>query len=240
MEIKYKNCLLKYSVKRKNVKNISIKIEQDGNLLITCPMNITITTVEKIIKRKIKWITAKLEIMDKKNSRLSELQPDKLKYLLFLGKVLPVKKCNIDIDKPYVEFGQHEIDVYGNDDILSNMVGVKRIIYRQFKKKLQYVIEKRIDIYSRIIKVKPNKITIKAQKTIWGSCSSKGNLNFNYRLIMAPLDVIDYVVVHELCHLVHMNHSKEYWKLVESIIPDYNLKKNWLNDNGYIINIDFR
>ncbi|MDE6640003.1 MAG: M48 family metallopeptidase [Acetatifactor sp.] len=75
-------------------------------------------------------------------------------------------------------------------------------------------------------------VTIRDQKTRWGSCSSRGTLSFNYRLIFAPPTVLDYVVVHELCHLTHMNHSKEFWNMVGSIMPDYKTHKNWLREHG--------
>lgn len=75
-------------------------------------------------------------------------------------------------------------------------------------------------------------VTIRDQKTRWGSCSSRGTLSFNYRLIFAPPEVLDYVVVHELCHLTHMNHSKEFWNKVGSVMPDYNAHRKWLKAHG--------
>lgn len=76
------------------------------------------------------------------------------------------------------------------------------------------------------------RITIRDQKTRWGSCSAKGTLSFNWRLMLAPPAVLDYVVVHELCHLTHMDHSKAFWSLVESICPDYRTHRKWLKDHG--------
>ena len=76
------------------------------------------------------------------------------------------------------------------------------------------------------------KITIRNQKTRWGSCSQTGTLSFNYRLMMAPPAVIDYVIVHELCHLTHMNHSKDFWNKVALVMPDYTTHKKWLKDHG--------
>ncbi|WDC85678.1 M48 family metallopeptidase [Caloramator sp. mosi_1] len=67
---------------------------------------------------------------------------------------------------------------------------------------------------------------------MWGSCSSKGNINLNWRLVMMPLDVIDYVIVHELCHLKHPNHSKGFWNLVREFMPDFEGKRRWLKENG--------
>lgn len=77
-----------------------------------------------------------------------------------------------------------------------------------------------------------NRITIRDQKTRWGSCSAKGTLSFNWRLMLAPPAVLDYVVVHELCHLTHMNHSKAFWALVESVCPDYRTHRRWLKEHG--------
>lgn len=77
------------------------------------------------------------------------------------------------------------------------------------------------------------KITIRNQKTRWGSCSQTGTLSFNYRLMMAPPEVIDYVIVHELCHLTHMNHSKAFWNKVADILPDYAKRKQWLKVHGH-------
>lgn len=76
-------------------------------------------------------------------------------------------------------------------------------------------------------------ISIRNQKTRWGSCSQTGTLCFNYRLMMAPPAVIDYVIVHELCHLTHMNHSKAFWNKVQSILPDYAVKRQWLKEHGH-------
>lgn len=78
-----------------------------------------------------------------------------------------------------------------------------------------------------------NRITIRDQKTRWGSCSAKGTLSFNWRLMLAPPAVLDYVVVHELCHLTHMDHSKAFWALVESVCPDYRVHRKWLKEHGH-------
>ena len=82
-----------------------------------------------------------------------------------------------------------------------------------------------------------NRVFIKGQKTRWGSCSKQRNLSFNWRLVMAPLPVIDYVVAHELAHLVEMNHSRKFWALVEQIYPGYSLHRAWLKENGRLLTL---
>lgn len=94
------------------------------------------------------------------------------------------------------------------------------------------VIPVKVRHYAQVLGVTYGRITIRNQKTLWGSCSSKGNLNFNCMLMKTPEHIQDYVVVHELCHRKEMNHSKQFWTLVESVIPDYRECRKWLKEEG--------
>lgn len=94
------------------------------------------------------------------------------------------------------------------------------------------VIPQRVAYYAKIIGVTYGRITIRNQKTRWGSCSGKGNLNFNCLLMLTPPEVLDYVVVHELCHRKEMNHSKQFWNEVEKVLLDYRERRKWLKENG--------
>ena len=94
------------------------------------------------------------------------------------------------------------------------------------------VIPERVAYYAPAVGVTYGRITIRSQRTRWGSCSSRGNLNFNCLLMLAPEKVVDYVVVHELCHRKEMNHSPRFWAEVERILPDYRQSKRWLKENG--------
>ena len=97
------------------------------------------------------------------------------------------------------------------------------------------VISERVRHFSEIIGVDYGSITIRNQKTRWGSCSSNGNLSFNCLLMLAPPDVLDYVVVHELCHRKEMNHSKRFWDEVEKVLPDYRKQRRWLKEEGVML-----
>lgn len=93
-------------------------------------------------------------------------------------------------------------------------------------------IRERLDYYAPRVGAAPGRVAIREQKSRWGSCSRKGNLNFNWKLIMAPPQALDYVVVHELCHLHEFNHSPRFWALVAAQMPDYEVWKKWLKTHG--------
>lgn len=94
------------------------------------------------------------------------------------------------------------------------------------------LINARAAYWAAALGVRYNRVSVKAQRTLWGSCSRRGNLNFNWRLAEAPPETLDYVVIHELCHLREMNHSKRFWAHVEAACPDYMARRRWLRLNG--------
>ena len=94
------------------------------------------------------------------------------------------------------------------------------------------VFPSKVAYFAKIVGVTYGRITIRCQKTRWGSCSSKGNLNFNCLLMLAPPEIVDYVVVHELCHRLEMNHSPKFWAQVERVLPHYKKYRKWLKDMG--------
>ena len=107
--------------------------------------------------------------------------------------------------------------------------------YRRSRSRAAQVFAERTAYFARQMGVDYGRITIRDQKTRWGSCSGKGNLNFNWRLVLAPQKVLDYVVIHELAHRKEMNHSPRFWRLVEEAMPDYRQQKKWLKANGELL-----
>lgn len=103
---------------------------------------------------------------------------------------------------------------------------------KRYREEARKKFEERVAFYHPLTGGNYTSITVRDQRSRWGSCSSRGTLSFNYRLIFAPSEVLDYVVVHELCHLTHMNHSRDFWNMVASIMPEYKIRKKWLRDHG--------
>jgi len=100
------------------------------------------------------------------------------------------------------------------------------------RKQAKQLIPQRVEHYAKLYNINYNKIKITSAKKRWGSCSARGNLNFSWRLVLTPPEIIDYVVIHELCHVVHHNHSKRFWALVAQICPNYKACRKWLRKSA--------
>lgn len=99
------------------------------------------------------------------------------------------------------------------------------------------IITEKVNFFTKLLNVPYNRIVLKKVSSIWGSCSRKNNLNFNRKLIMAPHKVVDYVVIHEVCHLIHHHHRQSFWDLVKSLDPDYKAHIKWLKTNHHLLTI---
>lgn len=106
---------------------------------------------------------------------------------------------------------------------------------KQLKEQARKVLTEKTDYYKQFLKVEYKRIRIGDQKTRWGSCSSSGTISYNWRLILMPEAILDYVVVHELCHMIEMNHSARFWARVAEILPDYQMRRKWLKENGKFV-----
>ena len=112
------------------------------------------------------------------------------------------------------------------------------IMEKRYRSAARTRFEERVAYYHGITGGNYTSITVRDQKSRWGSCSSRGTLSFNYRLIFAPPTILDYVVVHELCHLTHMNHSADFWNMVASVMPEYKVYRRWLRDHGHELTLE--
>lgn len=116
---------------------------------------------------------------------------------------------------------------------------IREVIVQWYRYQAKKIIYERILLYQPYINEQIGVIRIKEQKTRWGSCSSKHNLNFNWKCVIAPIEMLDYIVVHELCHLKQMNDSKAFWNEVEKILPDYKKRDAWWKEHGKELELDY-
>lgn len=221
---------LRYKIVRFKKKNISIKLEDKNSLIIRVPNNVSEDEIFNIIHKNGDKIIKKISILENFHNDNKELIYIQNEKVLYLGNEYLLKVNEVDSSfKNKVSIENSTIHIYLNR---VDSCSIKSLLIKWYKEEALKIIGNRTVLLSKELKLFPSRIIIKEQKSRWGSCNSKGEIRINWKLIMAPLNVIDYVIIHELCHIKYMNHSKEYWSFVESIISDYKKNKRWLNENG--------
>jgi len=196
---------------RSKRKSIGIRISDKGELIVRAPLYVSKRVINSVVLKNMNWIEQKKKEIELKNRNKKKfIQGEKL---LFLGKEYEIRFV-LD-QKDSIKFKGAFLISYDKKDKAED------IVIKFYKDRAYEILSERVKYYSIKYGFEYNKFKINSAKKRWGSCSSKGNLNFSFYLIMAPLEIIDYVVVHELCHLRIKNHSKEFYNLVKSILPEY-------------------
>ena len=209
---------------RSKRKTVEFRIDLDGRLIIRAPLRARRDQIEALVAEKEAWIRAKQELA--RAERLKEVKrsfQDGEKFL-FLGKEYFLKIVE------GLEGGFKVTDQFNLDRSALPRAG--EVIEGWYLTQAKEIIPQRVAWYAKKHGFVYHQVRIKKMVSRWGSCSSKSNLNFNYRLVMAPLEVIDYVVIHELVHLIHRNHSRQYWEAVEILQPDFAVRRGWIQRNG--------
>lgn len=208
-----------FNIIRTNRKTMAIYVRNDGSVEVRAPKRMDLHTIEQFVHSKTDWIKSKITIARK---TIEQKQEHIITYgddVRYLGEYYPIQGR----EGPYIGFQNEFYIPYG---LLDDQV--KQAVIQIYKLLAKQVIQSKVKHYAQIMRVSPTSIRVNSAKTRWGSCSSKGGLNFSWRLVMAEESVVDYVVVHELSHLLQMNHSKEFWRIVESILPQFQEEKRKL------------
>ncbi|WP_413302687.1 SprT family zinc-dependent metalloprotease [Bacillus sp. 1P10SD] len=222
----YSGKSIHFDIKYKNRTSIAITIDSYGSIEVQAPKGTPDEKVVHLLEKNWDPIQQKLKEIKERLQGPQEKVYDHGENFLYLGNTFPIQIFqDSTIAQDYVKFEQNKLYIYvkyPEDEKIKQTL--KRFYYQQCKT----IVEKSISTYQSYFKSKPRSIRITDSKTTWGTCDSRHHLTFNWRLAMAPQSVIDYVVVHEMCHMVHLNHDRSFWRLVGKIMPDYKEKENWL------------
>lgn len=234
MEIEYEGHKVILEVIYSRRKTLAIAIKPDGRVIVRAPSGLREKSIEGIVMGKAPWILRKKkEIEDRySNHRRGYIDGD---LFLYRGKTYPLE---IRVDEAVVRAHMQFQNKFVIETPIESKAIYKELLEKFYRKCTKELVQERVSYYQPILGVNPNRIVIKEQRTRWGSCSSLGNLNFNWKLSMAITEALEYVVVHEMSHLMHMNHSKAFWQLVEDTLPDYRVGRNWLKKNGHLLTLD--
>jgi predicted metal-dependent hydrolase len=210
---------------RSKRKTFALEVKRDGSLVVRAPLRATRAQVEALISQKGDWIRAKQELV---KSLYPPLPPRRYvdgEEFLYMGQTY--KLAILD--------GAAQPLVFGDRFYLAHQAlpGASAVFEAWYRQRAFEVISRRVEWFASRDGFVYRQVKISRARTRWGSCSPTGTLSFSWRLVMAPLRVIDYVVVHELVHLQVKNHSRVFWDKVKVLMPDYKEQIAWLKQNGY-------
>ncbi|MDI6736762.1 MAG: SprT family zinc-dependent metalloprotease [bacterium] len=217
---------------RSKRKTLSLEITTDARLIVRAPRITSLSFIEKLILKKQLWIQDKQKLVKEKYAQSQSKRFVHGEKFLYLGNTYHLCLVN---ENTLSRFGEPVL--FDEKFHLSRtyLPEAKRLFNDWYRKQAYQKIKERVDWYSKLFGLKYNKFGITNAQKRWGSCSAKNNLHFSLRLIMAPLNVIDYVVIHELAHTKEKNHSKRFWNKVRTMLPDYQESKKWLRKNGHLL-----
>ena len=223
---------VEYLIKVSNrAKYLRLQVSGETGLVVITPKGFKLKDLEDILHKRQNWILDKLDYTTQVVEDKKKFQQEN-GWRIFYGGVAYEVETRVEARIfPDVVFENGKMIVIIPEED-RQVFDVKIFLGYWFRYQARLLINKRLLILSEKLKLSYNNVFIKDQKTRWGSCSEQKNLNFNWRLVMAPLAVLDYVVVHELMHLLELNHSKRFWALVEGVCPDYKAHRDWLKKNG--------
>lgn len=224
-------------IRRPRRRTASISVRRDNAVVVIVPSRLPQRQIEQIVRSKAHWIQSKLRFNEAAREKHRPKEYISGESFAYLGRNYRLKVADGKIVPATLQQGRIHVSVphelTGNDR--------EQHIIRELTAWYQGHAVKRLQEktarYAEQMGVTPAKIGIKAYRSRWGSCHKDGRIYFNWRIIMAPQSVVDYVVVHELCHLVHHNHARDFWKLVETIMPSYRKARAWLKVNGEILTV---
>lgn len=206
---------------REKRRTITLIIDEEARLIVKAPYSSSDDYIKDLILRKSRWIiNKKQQMLLKPKAKIKNFADGE--ELLFSGDTIILKRSDCSFAE--LKDGCLNIPVH-------NLCPPRDIIVDWYYRQALKIIPERVDFYVARLGLQRNRITITAAAKRWGSCGYRNSLSFTYKLIMAPLPIIDYVVVHELCHFTEKNHSPAFWNKVAQIIPDYKIKIKWLADN---------
>jgi predicted metal-dependent hydrolase len=227
-EIRLKNFDIQYSVEHREVKYPRLEFKSNYQLLIILPPDIS--DEQDLLNKKEEWITMKITEINRYMKQAKEYQKMMGDKDFIFGNPYNVKyskgKFNVNMDNK-------ELEVISPAKKYHKPF-LKNWLKRELKERITYHLKD----YSNKLGVSYNRVFIRSQKTKWGSCSSEGNLNFNLKLAALPEDLIEYVVLHELTHIIEDNHNNNFWKIVEKYYPDYKEKESLLDGFWFFVDND--
>lgn len=222
---------IEYEINKGKRKNIYIQIK-NGKVIVKVPYYVTNKQIEEIVYKKSNWIQKSLEKYNQKNNELKKYQEGEIYKILgkeYILKINYEETSQIKVDITDCDIIINLPSTYKMEPNLSNKI--EKIINKMYMQIIQKQLDYTMKKVTNMVGLSPKKYRVRDMKSAWGSCSSTKNISIALKLIEHSPKAFEYVVLHEVCHLKHMNHSKQFWQMVEGYMPDYKKYKKELKEN---------
>ena len=226
MKRQYKD--ISYTLTRSRRKTGSIHIERDGQVSILVPTRLSDAEVDSLIEKKLVWIYKNLAEWCDLNATRIERNFVNGEGFLYMGRSYRLKLVEEQPHPLILKDGYFCLRTGSN----GRKVDAHEVFKEFYREKAIQKISERVEFYASQMGVSPQGIKVQELQHRWASCTKAGMLNFHWKTMMAPLTILDYIVVHELAHLIHANHTEAFWNEVDKVLPDYLDRKQWLRVNG--------
>ncbi|RSK25688.1 M48 family peptidase [Bacillus sp. HMF5848] len=228
--IEYGTKTIEYSVEFRKRKSLEISVEPPNIVNVVAPLNTSEEIIDLNVKKKAQWIIQKLFLFKDMEYQKINRELANGESFMYMGRNYSLQIIiDESIKEPVVKLYQGKFYITTPN---KNQELLKAALEKWYREKTLEKVTEKVNYFQHSFKKKPIAIKVKEQHKRWASCTSKNELLFNWRCAMAPSHVIDYIVVHEMCHMYHMNHSQEFWDLLSSVMPDYERRKEWLKNFG--------
>lgn len=220
---------IKWKLIRSRRRTVGLEVSDRGELIVRAPKNLSRESISEVLRKHRRWITKKLAEAEERQKFHKPRKFEEGETFPYIGNEYPLRLA--PGSRRFLAFD-------GRCFILSSAAGdgTRELFLRLYRKLARKYLSARLKRLASLNGLRFKKFRLSSARTRWGSCSAQGTISLTWRLIMAPPEIIDYVIIHELAHTKEKNHSPAFWDLVGRHIPDYKEKRRWLKKNGFLLN----
>ncbi|MFH1807994.1 MAG: SprT family zinc-dependent metalloprotease [Pseudomonadota bacterium] len=222
--VQYGRTEIHYRLQRSSRRQtVGIRVVASQGVVVTAPPEVELARIDKVVHDKARWIISKLRVLRDAAPELAEREYVSGESYLYLGRHYRLK---------VQRQGEPGVRLHRGFLVVTNQTDVRAALVQWYRAHAQAKLSERVTQWHKRVGVPMPEVLVREQAKRWASCDHKGTLRFNWRVIQAPMRLVDYVVVHELVHLKHRDHDKRFWAVVGRVMPDYEHRKNELASMG--------
>jgi predicted metal-dependent hydrolase len=225
---------IKYGIRRsRRRRTVAISVDPQLGVLLAAPAGVPVGRLDRIVQDKARWIINRLKLIEKNAIEHPPKEFVSGESYLYLGRHYRLRVISrTDPEPARLEGVWLEVYVSASAKGPARAEAVREAVVNWYRIHALFRIRERVEIWAPTVGALPTKLFIRNQAKRWGSCDSKGNLRINWRIIQAPMGIVNYIVVHEMTHLLHKGHAKKFWAAVGRVMPDYETKRKELRRIG--------